>query len=104
MFVVQQHFFMTTIFKFPLRPIVGPQELQLNSGYKLLTVQMQGSTPTLWALVDTENKPVTTTIDILFTGVEIEVPATEVLMAWHYIGTVQNAGIVAHIFDRQKSL
>ena len=90
---------MITIWKYPLQ-LVDHQELTMPRRYKLLTVQMQGLTPCLWALVDTDQPGAfDIPIDIRGTGHN----AHDVL-GMDYIGTIQlpdkhpAAGLVFHFF------
>jgi hypothetical protein len=59
-----------------------------------LALQVQGDTPTLWAIVDTDSTPEIRTILAFWTGQEVP----DVLDALHYLGTVQIDGLVWHYF------
>lgn len=61
---------------------------------KLLSVQMQGNTPILWAVCDNEVTHQDRDIVMYMTGEEMEKGALE------YIGTVENKGFVMHFFEK----
>ena len=84
---------MTTIWKYVLQP--GRNLVEMPSGSKLLTVQMQAGDPTLWALVVPGGPMVTRIIDIYGTGHPL--PANP----GYYLATVQMHGgsLVWHVFD-----
>ena len=86
---------MKTIWKYPLRQIDEVISLEIPRGAKLLTVQLQDSMPTLWALVE-KDAPYDDTrrIILLGTGQYIEHELGD------YLGTVQtNIGLVWHAFE-----
>lgn len=82
------------IYKYPLQ-ITGYQTLSLPKGAKLLSVQMQGATCCLWALVDPEhNIRESRTLRMLCTGESF-------IKEGDYISTFQipNQGLVFHVFE-----
>lgn len=86
------------IWKWPL-VITDLQTVEIPSGSKLLTVQMQGDLPQLWALCD-ETAPLTTRkIAIYGTGNQIPDKPGQ------YIATVQSDGgaLVWHVFEEDES-
>ena len=81
---------MRTIWKFPI-PLDATIEIKMPIGATLLTVQMQGSRPMLWAIVDPASDMVTRILRIAGTGTgEPE---------GRYVGTWQHHGYVWHLFD-----
>ena len=83
---------MRTIWKFPLK-LTDEQDVLIPSGPRFLTVQMQGSIPTLWASVDTEGIP--TSYHILCRGTGHPLNGKEAI----YLGTVQERQFVWHFFE-----
>lgn len=73
------------------------QELTLPNGANILTVQVQGGIPCLWALVDPEEQNSRVKIRIFGTGHVIE-DQDEL----KYIGTYQlnGGGLVFHVFTQ----
>lgn len=87
-----------TIWKFPLE-IVDEMAIEMPVGARLLTVQVQGGTPTLWALVSPQAPKVQRRIRIIGTGHPLRL-ADDL----SYVGTVQTIGayggdLVWHVFD-----
>lgn len=83
---------MNIIYKYPL---TGVQTiLDLPIGARVLTVQMQGDTPVLWALIDQDEDITAKRIFLsINTGVSFETPGV-----WAYLSTVtSDNGIVWHI-------
>ena len=90
---------MNSIWKFPLNPN-SPTLVEMPAGTQILSMQLQGGTPTLWALVDTEAPRVTRHFAIYGTGWEFDYsPGT-------HVGTFQMAGgsLVFHVFDQGVAL
>lgn len=88
---------MKTIWKFLLR-INDRQVVVLPHGAQMLTIQMQGHHPCLWALVDPSRPPQQRGIQMYGTGH----PATD---AGVYIATFQTGPLVFHVFeDREEVL
>lgn len=88
----------TTIWKYELE-ITDSQVIKMPKFATILTVQMQGVTPCLWALVDPSNPPIEgREIQIFGTGHPIE---NEIGMDRKYIGTIQLHGgsLVFHVFE-----
>lgn len=84
------------IYKYVLE-ITDEQFVAMPSAAKLLAFQMQSSTPCLWALVDTSNKPSRRRLWIFGTGNPIPIKHSE--FAYQYVGTIQQGGFVWHLFD-----
>lgn len=82
---------MITIFKYELR-ITDEQKIDLPKGAIILSVQMQGDTLCLWAMVDTDNKLESRSIAIIETGDPCWCPN------WNFIGTIQGPVFVWHVF------
>jgi hypothetical protein len=85
---------MKTIYKYPFR-IQDEQMLAMPEGAQILSVQMQGTIPTIWALVASEAPLKPRKIEVYGTGHEIVD-----LNSLQYLGTVQERGFVWHIFER----
>lgn len=87
---------MLTIYKYKLEP--GITRLNLSKNAWILTAQMQGDQPTVWALVDTET--IGSEIrELLVFGTGHEVPSDSEL---EYINTFQMGPLVWHVFERIK--
>ena len=84
---------MNTVWKWALAP--GSNELQMPLDSQVLTVQMQGETPCLWALVDDNNDLVWRTFAVYGTGRLVRHDHGK------YIGTFQMNGgaLVWHVFE-----
>lgn len=86
---------MKTIWKFPLL-LTARQTLQMPTGAKILTAQIQGSGEyskmTLWAQVDPDVPKVNRQIAIAGTGHDL--PSGE------YVGTIQQHDFVWHVYDQ----
>ena len=80
------------IFKYPLK-VVDCQEIELPHDYQLLTVQMQGGKPQLWARVTPDRPTVKLKIWTVGTGHEFNIKA-------EYVGTYQlhKGALVFHVF------
>lgn len=86
---------MKTIWKFRLGAM-GYERISMPAGAQLLTVQMQGSEPQLWAVVDTSTPAVEQrTIAIFGTGHPLPVGLGQ------YLGTIQLHGgsLIFHAFE-----
>ena len=91
---------MHQIWKFPLR-LKDNQLVRMPQGAKLLSVQLQNGQIQLWALVDLDYKErVNRMIAIRGTGHDVE----SALSDCEFIGTVQDGGLVWHVFDRGEKL
>lgn len=84
-----------TIWKFPF-PIHDRLALEMPTGARILAVQMQGTAPCLWALVDPDAKPQSRFFYIFGTG--HPVPDKKI---GAFVGTFQMAGgaLVWHLFE-----
>ena len=83
---------MCRIYKYPLK-IEETQLVILPDNAKILTVQMVGENPYLWAEIDTEEKPRERFIHTIPTGVDFDVHGV-------YLGTYQlHRGIlIYHVY------
>lgn len=88
------------IYKFPLEIVDEQQIRMIPKGCKYLSVQNQHGTICLWVLGDFEGRTYvgSTTIRIVGTGNPFP-DANEC----HYIGTVQDGGLVWHVFHKDHS-
>jgi hypothetical protein len=84
------------IWEYPLA-LVGTQTLQMPQGAALLTVQLQASQLTLWALANPTAPLVGRTFAVVGTGEEGD---AAVMTRANYIGTVSEDRLVWHVFDR----
>lgn len=87
---------MKTIWKYPLR-VEQSQIIEMPHGAELLSIQLQGDQPMLWALVDPHNSKATRAILMYGTGWEMPGGMSLQLI---YIDTVQIGALVWHYFDR----
>lgn len=87
---------MNVIYKYPLA-ITAEQTLLLPIGAKVLSVQMQGSVPTVWTLQDASNTATTTEVLVAMvaTGQEFDIDN------WNYVDTLQDGSYVWHVFMRE---
>lgn len=85
---------MQTIWKFTLQ-VVGRQQIQVPEGAMLLSLQVQGSSPCIWALVDP--KQPTVSIEVWTFGTGHDVPQD---FAASFLGTYQlkSGALVFHVF------
>jgi hypothetical protein len=86
---------MRTVWKFPL-VMTDYQSINMPHGAEILTVEMQGDQPCLWALCEPENALRPRSIWIHGTGHRVGDIA-------RYIGSVQMMGgaLVFHVFEGQ---
>ena len=89
---------MKRIFKWALTP--GSTGLHMPAGAKVLTVQMQGNEPQLWALVDPEQPNERRTFEIHGTGHSVPENPGE------YLATFQMDGgsLVWHVFEATNAV
>lgn len=88
-----------TIWKYPLR-IVDEQHIEIPIGAKVLTVQMQGNAPYLWALVNPDARRESRFIRIFSTGDTM--PEHKLISLLKYVATFQEEPnkIVWHVFEK----
>lgn len=86
-----------TIWKFPLA-VTDEQVIMMPEFSKPLTVQMQGKTPTLWALVNPDRKMTPRNFYTFGTGHPVSSSALA------YIGTYQTGPLVFHVFGDHEML
>ena len=76
------------------------KRFDMPAGAEILTVETQGSQPTLWALVDPKAEQEQRMFVAIGTGMDFDYdPGTE------YVGTAHNvegAGLVFHIFEVRR--
>lgn len=94
---------MKVIWKYPLelvRPdgwLTASPTVEMPAGAQILTMQLQGRTPTLWALVDTaESRNEVRKLRIFGTGHPL--PSTEL----EHLGTFQHEAFVFHVFEEKS--
>jgi len=98
---------MKVIHKYPLKSdyqvTIVEEEVNLPEGAEVLTVQVQGSTPCIWALVDTDRKIETLSVAIIGTGHPFAADWLETPKKV-YVGTYQLAAgtFVKHVFIEKK--
>lgn len=87
-----------TVWKFPLK-VTGSQIILIPKINYPLTVQIQGSEPCLWAVVDPDSPRIHVIVRTFGTG------QTDITHEMDYIGTYQLAdgGLVFHIFVEKRS-
>ena len=85
---------MKTIYKYPLE-ITDYQYVRLPIRSKIISVGNQNGRLVLWAMVDTSQTEYDRSVIIKRTGNPIE---SEELTGYTYIGTVQIAWLVWHVF------
>lgn len=91
---------MKTIWKYEIA-VDDIQNIDMPESSEILCVQMQGSTPCIWALVDPENKVrVPRVLITVGTGHKIFIDDKNFRL--NYIGTYQMMGgsLVFHLFER----
>lgn len=85
-----------SIWKYPLRAGAGDDiAIQMPQGARLLTVQMQGAAPWLWALVEPDRPREQRQFQVVGTGWELDWSDAK----REYIGTVQAGTFVWHFFE-----
>ena len=87
-----------TIWKFELE-VTDNQYVNMPYGAELLSVQTQGTTPCLWALVDAKNPTEERHFEVFGTGHPVN---CDMGIERKYIGTFQLSGgaTVFHLFER----
>lgn len=85
------------IYKYGI-PILDDFYLDLPAQAKILSFQVQGESPVIWALVDPTNDVESRRFSIRGTGDEIDAKDSDM-----YIGTVQKKhGFVWHLFELMR--
>lgn len=86
------------IWKFPIS--IHTTSIRIPIGSDILSIQVQGNIPCIWALVDPEMEKETTFIDVIGTGQEFRTLSIN----RKFIGTIQLGGgaLVYHIFEQLK--
>ena len=85
------------IWKFPLRPGSGAQQIRMPKGAQLLSVQLQRGEPMLWALCDEHAPQVNRQLWAYGTR-------DAMIKAWPFVATLQYGSAVLHIFDLGEQL
>ena len=85
---------MVTIHKYQFE-IADKVLIKMPEGARVLSVQVQNDTPTIWAMVVTESKPVMREFRVYGTGNAVDTFAIN----GTYLGTIQHIGFVWHIFE-----
>lgn len=88
---------MKKIFKYPLRA-EGQQTITMPKGGEILSVQFQNGAICVWALVNPDAEPEGRVIDIFGTGHPV-LPVDALGATRKHLGTVQDAGLVWHVFE-----
>ena len=85
-----------TIYKYPL-PMTEDPTIEMPRGSRVLTVQVQGSTPCIWAIVDPNQPLEIRRFRVFGTGHPID----ENINSITYIGTFQllGGGFIGHLFE-----
>lgn len=86
---------MRQIWKFTLA-LQESQTVPMPKGARILTVQMQGRYPCLWAVVDPGMEREARVFQIIGTGHPTEEAAFK-----NYVGTWQDGPMVWHLFERE---
>ena len=84
---------MQAVWKFPLEITRHVQSVQMPGGSQVLTVQMQGDVPTLWALTFEGAPNIERRFRVAGTGWDL--PAEQL----RFIATIQDGGFVWHFFE-----
>ncbi len=86
----------TTIWKFQLG-LVDHQAVNMPAGAQILTCQMQGATPCIWALVNPIAPMKIRNLYVIGTGHPMPVRALDMV----YLGTIQLHGgaLIFHLFE-----
>ena len=85
---------MKAIWKYPFE-IADEIVLAMPGGAGVLSVQMQGNTPTLWALVDTDAQRELRSFVVWGIGHEHNTAPGS------YVGTIQEGQFAWHIFEKR---
>lgn len=87
------------VWKYPV-PRLDSMEVQMPAGAQILTVQVQGVTPVMWALVDPSAAKETRRFYVLGTG-----HPSEDRDLGRYVGSFQLHGgaLVFHLFEEAQS-
>lgn len=88
---------MKTIWKFPLILTNSPQSIEMPSGAAIIRFGIQGSIPSIWAVVNPDKPLESRVFHIRGTGHCIE-------SGLHYIGSCEDDPFVWHIFEYPSTL
>lgn len=87
---------MKTIYKYPFE-VNNKVSFSIPSGYKILSIQMQGDTPCLWVMVEATN--ITEVLELEIYGTGVNMPPVEYGKERVHISTFQDIGYVFHVFQ-----
>lgn len=87
---------MLTIHKFPLKPHVYQQTIEIPSRFQIVSLQLQDEIPCLWAMVETEYPLIVLWVHAYQTGETIPHRLEKA-----YVGTYQLDGYVYHVFTQR---
>jgi len=93
---------MKTIWKFPLE-LTDRQSVGMLAGAEILSVQIQGATVCLWAIVEPSGQREERVFEIIGTGQTVW-PTEPDRQVRKYIGTVQQGPWVWHVFELCKAV
>lgn len=86
---------MTTIWKYEMN--YGFTVIDMPDGAEIVSVQMKGNTPCIWAIVDPDKPKISRSFEMFSTGHQIlNYPESMV-----YIGTCQLFDYAFHIFEQK---
>lgn len=83
------------IFKYPLSGLID-QSIEMPAGAQVLTLQMQGGIPCLWALIDESMPKQERHFKVVGTGWLLDDDPGM------YIGTFQDGSFVWHVFEVEE--
>ena len=81
------------IYKYPF-PVIQNVTIKMPKGARILTVQMQGENPYIWAIVDQNMTKEDRHFKVYGTGHDLNMKQNE-----EYIGTWQEGSFVWHLFE-----
>lgn len=87
---------MAAIWKYPLSDLTN-QKIQMPVGAKILSVQVQHSTPTIWALVDPSSPTQDRRFRVIGTGWDFDPAGLIHVSTWSF------GGFVWHLFEETQS-
>lgn len=84
---------MKTIWKYKIESLIWVIKMPKDS--EIISLQVQGGVPCLWAVVETSNPPVERVFKTFYTGE----PIVDFDELKSFIGTYQVNGLVFHVFE-----
>lgn len=90
---------MITVYKYPI-PVTDEFRIELPADYRILSAQAQKNEPFLWALVDTETKPISVPFVLKGTGHPFTEDQAEAYCDLEHVSSFQlyEGAIVFHLF------